>query len=84
LHANPPGRETIGTAFLIEPFDEAARGPIPTFLRPQRKGVVDHAELQFPDDIVGIEPVCCRGGLFFSHCVLRSIVNTDHRRLIIT
>jgi hypothetical protein len=46
--------------------------------------MVDHAELQFRDDIIGIEPVCCRGGLFFSHCVPWSISNTDRRHLIIT
>jgi hypothetical protein len=34
LHENPPGRENIGAAILIEPIDEAARRPVPTLRRP--------------------------------------------------
>jgi hypothetical protein len=84
LHESPPGRETIGTALLIEPIDEAARRLIPTFLRPQGQSMVDHAAFQSRDDIIGIEPVCRNVGLFFNHCVPQSISNNDLRRLIIT
>ena len=47
-------RSPICAAALVEPVDEAARGRIPTLLGPQRQSVVDHATLQFYDDVDSI------------------------------
>ena len=77
LHENPARRRTVRTAVRIEPIDEAARIVVPTFGRPQRQAMLDHAELQPRDDIGRIR----RSVISFSHCVPWNI-NIGRSRLI--
>jgi hypothetical protein len=53
LHANPARRETVGTAVLMQPLDEAPGRPIPALGRPQRQRMVDHEGYQDTDDNTG-------------------------------
>ena len=51
LNEHPPRCEAIGPAVGTQPVDKTARRCIPTFRRPQRQGLLDHAKLQPGDDI---------------------------------